>query len=119
MRVQHQPECLVRVMAGGLVDQLAEPAVYQRLIIIRSSSAPRACPHLRPPDSLTSPNHPPRPHPKRHMRGTSIPVIACTAALLNAGQPLAASASPSAVQQVVESEGPRDPDLTLADEPLG
>ena len=55
MPVQHYPECLVRVMAGGLVDQLAEPVVYQCSIIIRSSSAPRACPHLRPPDSLTSP----------------------------------------------------------------
>ena len=55
MPVQHHPECLVRVMAGGLVDQLAEPAVYQRSIIIRSSRAPRACPHLCPPDSLTSP----------------------------------------------------------------
>ncbi len=52
------------------------------------------------------------------MRGTSIPVIACTAVLLNTGQPVAASASPPAVQQVVESESPRDPDLTLADEPL-
>ena len=61
MPVQHHPECLVRVTAGGLVDQLAEAAVYQRSIIIRSSRAPRACPHLCPPDSLTPPTHPSRP----------------------------------------------------------
>ena len=52
------------------------------------------------------------------MRGISIPAIACTAVLFNAGQPLAASGSPSTFQQVVEREGPRDPDLTLADEAL-
>ena len=44
--------------------------------------------------------------------------IACTAMLISAGHPLAASASPLAFQTVAESESPRDPDLTLADEPL-
>lgn len=59
------------------------------------------------------------------MRSISIPAIACTAALLVAGlvvtasPAVAASASPLASQTtVVESDGPRDPDLTLADEPL-
>ena len=37
---------------------------------------------------------------------------------LAASNPLAASASPFTLQTVVESESPRDPDLTLADEPL-
>ena len=43
--------------------------------------------------------------------------IACAAMLISAGHPLAASASPFASQTVAESESPRDPDLTLADEP--
>ena len=54
----------------------------------------------------------------------STPVIACTATLLTAGlvvtasPALAAPASPFAFQTVVESDGPRDPDLILAEEPL-
>ena len=46
------------------------------------------------------------------------PAIACTAALLAAGPAFAAPTSPFAFQTVVESDGPRDPDLILADEPL-
>ena len=52
------------------------------------------------------------------MRSISIPVIACAAMLLAASPALAAPASPLAFQTVVESDGPRDPDLILADEPL-
>ena len=44
--------------------------------------------------------------------------IACAAMLISAGNPLAASASPFTLQTIVESDAPRDPDLTLADEPL-
>ena len=43
--------------------------------------------------------------------------IACAAMLISAGHPPAVSASPFASQTVAESESPRDPDLTLADEP--
>lgn len=52
------------------------------------------------------------------MRGISLPAITCTAILLNAGQALAVSATARTSQQAVESESPRDRDLTLADEPL-
>lgn len=51
------------------------------------------------------------------MRVRSLPAIACTAMLLNASPAFAASWSLLAFQTVVESDGPRDPDLTLADEP--
>ena len=52
------------------------------------------------------------------MRSSLFPVIACAALLLAASPALAVSAGPFTFQTVVESDGPRDPDLTLADEPL-
>ena len=52
------------------------------------------------------------------MQSSLFPAIACAAMLISAGHPLSASASPFTLQTVVESESPRDPDLTLADEPL-
>ena len=52
------------------------------------------------------------------MRSSSFPAIACTAMLISAGHPLSAAASRFTLQTVVESESPRGPDLTLADEPL-
>ena len=52
------------------------------------------------------------------MTPSSLTRIALSVALVTASHPLAVSGSPFAFQTVVESDGPRDPDLTLADEPL-
>ena len=52
------------------------------------------------------------------MRSSLFPVIACAALLLAASPALAVSAGPFTFQTVVESDGPRGPDLILADEPL-
>ena len=52
------------------------------------------------------------------MTRSALTRIALATMLLVASHPLAVSGSPSAFQTVVESEGPRNPDLTLADEPL-
>ncbi len=52
------------------------------------------------------------------MRLSSVPAIVCTAMLLSVSHARALSATPWPSQTLVESEGPRHPDLVLADEPL-